>query len=166
MQILLLGPIELRTDEGRPVAIGGDRQRALLAALALEINQVVPLGRLAQLVWDGTPPPDAPAVLRTEAAELGSRLGGGLELLAREDGYLLRGDAQRVDVHRFQSLLDDAARLAEPEPEPEPEPGSGSDPGLDLPPVGPPPVGPGRPDPVPVQHDQGEGLSRPSCHSF
>lgn len=126
MQILLLGPIELRTDDGRPVAIGGARRRALLAALALEINHLVPVGKLAQLVWDGAPPPDARALLRTEAAELGKRLGGGgLELLSRDDGYLLRGDAQQVDVHRFQSLLADAARLAEREPD-------GALPGLSL----------------------------------
>ena len=44
MEVRLLGSLELAED-GRPVAVGGVRQRAVLALLVLHANQVVPAER-------------------------------------------------------------------------------------------------------------------------
>jgi hypothetical protein len=44
LQIGLLGPVEARVD-GRPVALGGQRPRALLAVLALMSGRIVTTDR-------------------------------------------------------------------------------------------------------------------------
>ena len=51
----ILGPLEV-SDETGPIALGGQRQRALLAALLLEAGRVVPTDRLVDLLWgEGAP---------------------------------------------------------------------------------------------------------------
>ncbi|MDX6328667.1 MAG: hypothetical protein QOI83_1050, partial [Streptomycetaceae bacterium] len=59
MRVRLLGPVELTNGDGAPVAIAAGKRRAVLAVLALELNQVVPIDRLLDLIWDGDPPPRA-----------------------------------------------------------------------------------------------------------
>src|SRR3954454_21739382 len=46
----ILGPLEVLLD-GRPVELGGLRQRALLAALLVHHGQVVSTERLVDLIW-------------------------------------------------------------------------------------------------------------------
>ncbi|HEX6677560.1 MAG TPA: hypothetical protein VF486_21365 [Actinomycetes bacterium] len=58
VQFGLLGPVELRV-EGRQVALGGQLQRALLAAALLHANRVVASERLISWLWDGAPPKSA-----------------------------------------------------------------------------------------------------------
>ena len=54
----LLGPLEATVD-GTPVPLGGPRQRAVLARLAITGSDVVPLERLVDELWDGDPPASA-----------------------------------------------------------------------------------------------------------
>jgi YVTN family beta-propeller protein len=58
MRFRVLGPLEADED-GRPVAIGGGRQRALLALLLVEAGQTVSRDRLIDELWAGRPPPSA-----------------------------------------------------------------------------------------------------------
>jgi len=51
----VLGPLEVFR-AGRPVPLGGPRQRAVLALLLLETNRVVSMDRLAEDLWGGHPP--------------------------------------------------------------------------------------------------------------
>ena len=46
MALGILGPLEVRLEGGEPVALGGHRQRALLAILILHANEVVSTDRL------------------------------------------------------------------------------------------------------------------------
>ncbi|MEU1284211.1 BTAD domain-containing putative transcriptional regulator [Kitasatospora sp. NPDC005856] len=108
MRILLLGPLELRSAEGSAVHIGGARRRAVLAALALEANRVVPVERLLDLAWDHAPPPTARAALQGHIARLRALLGDGLHLETRAPGYVLRADPDLIDAHRLDRLLDRA----------------------------------------------------------
>ncbi|MFE4973692.1 BTAD domain-containing putative transcriptional regulator [Kitasatospora sp. NPDC056651] len=108
MRILLLGPLELRTAEGTAVHVGGARRRAVLAALALEANRVVPVERLLDLAWDHTPPPTARAALQGHIAKLRALLDDGLRLETRAPGYVLRADPDLIDAHRLDRLLDRA----------------------------------------------------------
>ncbi|MDH6133744.1 DNA-binding SARP family transcriptional activator/tetratricopeptide (TPR) repeat protein [Kitasatospora sp. MAA4] len=115
MQILLLGPVELCAEDGTPLDIGGAKRRAVLAALALEFDRVVPVSGLMQLAWEGEPPPRARAALQGHIAALRKALGDqGLQLLTQDAGYLLTGDAQRIDVHRFETLVTRASATDEP----------------------------------------------------
>ena len=48
----ILGPLEV-VRSGCPMPLGGPRQRAVLALLLLEANQVVSIDRLAEDLWGG-----------------------------------------------------------------------------------------------------------------
>ncbi|MFF3074429.1 BTAD domain-containing putative transcriptional regulator [Kitasatospora sp. NPDC057936] len=108
MRILLLGPVELRTAEGEPVHVGGGRRRAVLTALALEANRVVPVERLLDLAWDHDPPSTARAALQGHIARLRTLLPDGLRLDTRAPGYVLHADPDLIDAHRLARLLDEA----------------------------------------------------------
>ncbi len=88
LDIRILGPLEV-SDATGPIALGGQRQRALLAVLALSPGHVVPTDRLLELLWGQEPPKTAPASLQNGVAQLRKALGAGaLETLA--PGYVLR----------------------------------------------------------------------------
>jgi DNA-binding SARP family transcriptional activator len=55
IEFRILGPLEILRS-GRPVPLGGPRQRAVLALLLLEANRVVSMDRLAEDIWAGHPP--------------------------------------------------------------------------------------------------------------
>jgi hypothetical protein len=63
------------------VALAGPRQRVLLAALLLHANVPVRPGALAEMMWDGSPPPAAGVTLHSYVRRLrralGPRPGGG-----------------------------------------------------------------------------------------
>ncbi|MDR8413988.1 winged helix-turn-helix domain-containing protein [Nonomuraea sp. 3-1Str] len=103
MRIGMLGPLELRADDGTPVEVGGARLRAALIVLALSPGQVVPMARLVDGVWGERPP--AGAVNAVQA--LVSRLRRALPSLAIEShpaGYFLAVEPDAVDVVRFERL--------------------------------------------------------------
>ena len=50
MQIRVLGPLEASVDD-RPLALGGAKQRAVLAMLGLEANRAVTADRLIEGLW-------------------------------------------------------------------------------------------------------------------
>ena len=76
MMFRVLGPLQVETDEG-PITLPGQRPRALLTALLLEPNAVVPVHRLVEALW-GEELPGAPAnALQQVVARLRTRLGRG-----------------------------------------------------------------------------------------
>ena len=96
----LLGPVQAVRD-GRPLALGGPRQRAVLARLLLAPGRAVPAGTLADDVWGGRPPPRATKTLQKYVSELRRVLGPG-ELCTVGGSYTLDG---AVDALRFERLL-------------------------------------------------------------
>ena len=54
----VLGPVEASVD-GEPVALPAAKPRALLAALLLDRNRVVPVSRLSVDLWGEVPPETA-----------------------------------------------------------------------------------------------------------
>src|SRR5689334_15173692 len=104
----ILGPLEVRRS-GRPVPLGGPRQRAVLALLLLEANRVVSLDRLAEDVWAGHPPDGWVTTVQIyvshlrQALEPGRARGAaGDVLVTRNPGYLLRANREQLDAARFQ----------------------------------------------------------------
>jgi len=59
MEFLILGPLEV-SDDGRKLALGGPKQRAVLAHLILRANRGVQADLLIDGLW-GEEPPRAPA---------------------------------------------------------------------------------------------------------
>jgi predicted ATPase/DNA-binding SARP family transcriptional activator len=103
VQIRILGPFEVRADDGTVSDMPGARLRGLLVALALNPGRVVPKSTLVDWIWGETPPADAVNALQ----RLVSRLRKALPQAAVEgvtDGYRLKVDPDAVDVVRFERL--------------------------------------------------------------
>ena len=97
MRFKVLGPLEVEGDDG-PVPSSGQRPRALLTALLLQPNAVVPTDRLVDAVW-GEDPPDSPAnALQQVVTRLRARLGAG-----RPTGH---GARRRLPAGRRTGALD------------------------------------------------------------
>src|SRR5215216_6808899 len=114
MLLNILGPVEASVD-GRPVAVGGAKQRAVLAMLGLDANHAVTADRLIAGLWGEQPPPCAASMVQNYVWRLRRVLGGdgGAELLTRGRGYELRIDRELVDVCRLERLVSEAARAAD-----------------------------------------------------
>lgn len=97
----------------RRVDLGPPKQRFLLAVLALQINQLVPMERLVDLTWPNEPPPTAQHAIHVRISQLraalaGERNGGGIQILTRGSAYVLQADPMCVDTHRFRALVTQA----------------------------------------------------------
>ena len=109
MDFRILGPLDAH-HEGREVALGGGRQRALLALLLLHLNEAVSIDRLIDELWGDAPPATGAKSVQISVSRLRKALsagtGGELEelILTRERGYELRLDPTRLDSHRFERL--------------------------------------------------------------
>jgi DNA-binding SARP family transcriptional activator len=104
LDIRLLGPVGAERG-GEPVALGGPRQRAVLARLALVAGQVVTVDRLIDDVWAGEPPATAVNTLQSYVSLLRRALGGAERLLREGPGYALAVDRSELDTARFEDRL-------------------------------------------------------------
>ncbi|MBG0560235.1 AfsR/SARP family transcriptional regulator [Actinoplanes aureus] len=106
MEFGILGPLEVRHN-GRQVAIGGAKQRRVVATLALNAGRVVSLGQLVDAVWDGEPPVTARKQVQNAVSAL-RRTPMGATLAAVGPGYVLQVPAEHVDAGRFEHCLAEA----------------------------------------------------------
>ena len=108
MDVSLLGPIEVRLD-GRPIALGARKQRAVLAMLALQVDRTVSADRLAEGLWGEELPPSAAKMVQLYVSRLRRLLeGNGAEIVTRGRGYEFRLADGQVDAVRFERLLESA----------------------------------------------------------
>ncbi|MFG1805799.1 BTAD domain-containing putative transcriptional regulator [Streptomyces sp. NPDC049040] len=104
MRFLVLGVTEVRGAEGVPVALGGGRVRALVAALAVGVGRPVSVEALIEQVWAGDPPADAAGALQALVARVRRALGR--EAVASEPGgYRLAAERDAVDLYEFEHLV-------------------------------------------------------------
>ncbi|MFJ9178103.1 BTAD domain-containing putative transcriptional regulator [Streptomyces sp. NPDC102360] len=103
MEFQILGPVEARSD-GAPITLAGTKVHTVLAALLLARGRVVTDSRLSSLLWGWQPPATASAQLYTYVSRLRGRLGGGVEIVRRQAGYLLRTGEGRIDLLEFERL--------------------------------------------------------------
>jgi DNA-binding SARP family transcriptional activator len=108
IEVRLLGGVSVRID-GRPVELGGERVRVLLAVLALSTGEAVSTPVLAERVWGDEPPANVGPSLHTLMTRLRRAIGADLVTTAQA-GYSLQLEAEQVDVHRFTQLLRTAAQ--------------------------------------------------------
>ena len=103
----ILGPLEV-VDGEQTVALGGPRQRALLAILLLHANEVVSTDRLIDELWGEVPPPTARQTVQVYVSQLRRAIhadgspNGTIE--TRSPGYVLHVDAGQLDLDRFDEL--------------------------------------------------------------
>jgi YVTN family beta-propeller protein len=133
MDFRILGPLEVR-DGDRPLALGGEKQRALLAILLLHRNEVVSADRLIDELWGESPPAGARQTLRAYVSKLrramaasgaAGAVGGNCEpkvqdgvLLTRGHGYVLEIAPGELDLDRFVEAAEqgrDALATGRPE---------------------------------------------------
>jgi predicted ATPase/DNA-binding SARP family transcriptional activator len=104
LELRFLGPVQA-VRAGREVALGGPRQRAVLALLALDAGRVVPAGRLVEELWRGRPPPGAAKTLRSYVSRLRSALVPEVAVVPRGGGYALSVGPGVLDAGRFEALV-------------------------------------------------------------
>jgi predicted ATPase/DNA-binding SARP family transcriptional activator len=112
-RVELLGPVEAWVD-GRQVALGGQRPRALLAVLAMIRGRVVSNERLIDELWGEDPPARARNSLQVNVSRLRKALTDAGDdadrLVGRAGGYVLELDPGARDVDRWEAALGRAQR--------------------------------------------------------
>lgn len=106
LEYRILGPVEVVGETG-PLTLGGQRQRAVLALLLLNVGSVVSTDRIIDEVWGEQPPKAVRAALHNVVAQL-RRLIGVETLVRKPPGYVLRAELDQVDLGRFERLVAEA----------------------------------------------------------
>jgi DNA-binding SARP family transcriptional activator len=106
----VLGPLEVLAPGG-PVALGGAKQRALLALLLLQAGRVVSTEQLIDDLWGERPPVSAGNALWVHVAGLRRALeparqrGAPSVIVTRAPGYLIQIEPEQLDLVRFERLV-------------------------------------------------------------
>ena len=115
MRFRVLGPVGVEIS-GAEAAVGGARQRAVLAGLLLHANQYVTRRALVDEVWRD-PPDSAAANLRTYLSRLRAVLRDPAEAESRlsmgDGGVRLRVEPGELDLDEFERLCREAEEAAE-----------------------------------------------------
>ena len=109
MEFRILGPLEV-VSEQEQLALGGGRQRAVLALLLLRPNEVVSTDKLIDDLWSENTPPSARKLVQLYVSRLRKSLGNAPAadgvILTRPPGYVLRLQPDELDAHRFEQLFE------------------------------------------------------------
>jgi YVTN family beta-propeller protein len=124
MDFRILGPLEVLR-EGQPLALGGSKQRAVLAVLLLNANEAVSIDRLIDALWGESAPSGAVQSVRVHVSRLRKVLENGVAdggaptvLVTTGGGYELRVEDGNLDLVRFERLFAEGRRaLATEQPE-------------------------------------------------
>ena len=100
----MLGPLEVRDGDHRPVALPRRQQRALLAALLVRAGEVVSVDRLVDDLWGESPPASAVGSLQNTISQLRKLLGPDV-LRTHAPGYVLDVPPDAIDARRFERLV-------------------------------------------------------------
>ncbi len=116
VRINVLGLVEV-TRDGNVVHLA-ERQRTLLAALALDYGKVVPVDQLIDILWTGAPPATARTKLQAHVSALRQAMGQPIRdergpLVTYAAGYMLSGDAAGLDLAEFDSTMQRARSIHE-----------------------------------------------------
>jgi len=111
MEFRILGPLEA-TDGARRLALGGAKQKAVLAILLLHRGEPVSVDRLVDELWGESPPDTAVKTVQVYVSRLRKEFGEGVVLTGR-GGYLLDVEADRLDATRFERMAADGREALE-----------------------------------------------------
>jgi DNA-binding SARP family transcriptional activator len=111
VEFRILGPIEV-VEGDRVLALGGSRQRSLLALLLTRPNEVVSADRLIDELWPAEPPQNAANALQYHVSQLRKSLGAADAVVTQPPGYLIRIGQNKLDLLRFEQLVVEAERAA------------------------------------------------------
>ncbi|WP_405982845.1 AfsR/SARP family transcriptional regulator [Streptomyces sp. NBC_00158] len=119
MRFEVLGPLQVRTDDGSAVTVREPKVRALLADLLVHHGQPVSPDRLVDDLWGEAVPGNAANTLQTKVSQLRRALelaepGGRGLVVRRPAGYLLHVPEDAVDSARFTAMTEHARRTGGP----------------------------------------------------
>jgi DNA-binding SARP family transcriptional activator/class 3 adenylate cyclase len=109
IEFRVLGPLQVVKEE-RVLALGGRKQRGLLALLLLDRDRVVPRDRVIDALWGQRPPASAANSVHVYVSKVRRLLedeesGHQAALVTEAPGYLLRVPAGALDADEFERLL-------------------------------------------------------------
>jgi DNA-binding SARP family transcriptional activator len=119
VEFRILGPLEI-VAEGRPVELGGAKERALVALLLLSPNRVVSTDQLVEELWEGAAPDRASASVRVRVSRLRKALAasgpaGASLIQTQAPGYRLRVEPGQYDAANFEARTAAARSLLDAE---------------------------------------------------
>jgi DNA-binding SARP family transcriptional activator len=106
LEFRILGPVEV-LDRDKALALGGQKQRAVLAALLVDAGRVVSTDYLLDALWGEQPPKTAATSLQNFVSQLRKALGPEV-LVTKPPGYQLRLEPGQLDLDRFTHLVEEA----------------------------------------------------------
>ncbi|WP_227997456.1 BTAD domain-containing putative transcriptional regulator [Nocardia australiensis] len=117
LDVRVLGPVQLLVG-GEPVAVGGPKPRALLAALAVNRRRAVASAALGDMVWNEDPPDSYAASLQVFVSNIRKALrNSGVDpatvLRTESSGYRLEIADDACDLGRFEAARAAGVRCAE-----------------------------------------------------
>ena len=116
MRFNVLGSLQAE-ENGEAIALGGQRQRAVLALLLLEVGQPVTSARIVSEIWPDQPLESVRDSLYTYVSQL-RRVFGKSRILRANGGYRLDlQDTDEIDAVVFESTARHASRLLGSDPE-------------------------------------------------
>ncbi|MBZ3904034.1 BTAD domain-containing putative transcriptional regulator [Streptomyces griseiscabiei] len=107
MRFGILGPLDIRADDGTSPDPGGPRPRALLTLLLLEAGRTVSARRLIDGLYGTEPPAGAANALQSQISRLRGRLRPHTEIEITSAGYRIAVPPEAVDAHLFEQLSRD-----------------------------------------------------------
>ena len=108
VQVKVLGSIDVARD-GQVVRLAGQGQRSVLGALALEQGRPVTVDRLAETIWQYSPPATSRTKIQAHVCALRQALGQPARgecgpLLTTGSGYALCRECVQLDLTEFDTL--------------------------------------------------------------
>src|SRR4029453_3512236 len=100
LEVRLLGPLEVDV-AGRHLELRRNKQRAVLALLALRPGEVFSRDRIVDELWGERPPKTAVASVQNVVSDLRKALSPQV-LVTRSPGYALALEPEAVDARRFE----------------------------------------------------------------
>src|SRR5215213_6617630 len=105
----ILGPLEVEGPDG-PLALGGQKQRALLAVLLLNLGRVVATDSVIDKLWGEDPPRTAATSLQNLVSQLRKLLGADA-VETRPPGYALHAEPDDLDLGHHAALIGELEAL-------------------------------------------------------
>ena len=120
LRIHVLGPLAVHR-AGEPVELGADKQRRLLALLAIQPNQPVRREEIVDVLWGDDPPSSCLGLVHNYVARLRKALEPprvrqepARVITTVDGGYLLSVDEEQLDLLRFEAAVRRAEQAEDP----------------------------------------------------
>lgn len=114
--VRIFGPLTI-TRGGTGVPLRSDKQRRLLALLALHSGRAVPHEEIVRTLWDDAAPDGARSLLHTHVARLRTVVGAGV-VVAQQGGYRLELPVEQLDLLEFEALVRQGSAANPKRPQP------------------------------------------------